>query len=202
MEFNSGVSMFLPDTIGLNGNDFDEEDHEDIVHEQTNQNEIVELIMAAFEGHEEPSDGEDEDDDDDDDDDESLNTSNADQHHHQSNEHEILNTNNNNNNNENYVQHQQQQQQQQQHELLYRNHLYQQPLYSTPAVSTPPPLVPPSTSTDVRRFDDHTQYTQPRYQQSFDDHNKTEQNIPFLSSKSSALVHYQNPNRQLNHAAA
>ncbi|CAF1465550.1 unnamed protein product, partial [Adineta ricciae] len=42
----------------------------------------------------------------------------------------------------------------------------------------------------------------PRYQQSFDDHNKTEQNIPFLSSKSSALVHYQNPNRQLNHAAA
>ena len=40
MEFNSGVSMFLPDTIGLNGNDFDEEDHEDIVHEQTNQNEV------------------------------------------------------------------------------------------------------------------------------------------------------------------
>jgi len=40
MEFNSGVSMFLPDTIGLNENDFDEEDHEDIVHEQTNQNEV------------------------------------------------------------------------------------------------------------------------------------------------------------------
>ena len=52
------------------------------------------------------------------------------------------------------------------------------------------------------QFDDHTQYTQPRYQQSFDDHNKTEQSIPFLSSKSSALVHYQNPNRQLNHAAS
>jgi hypothetical protein len=40
MEFNSGVSMFLPDSIGLNENDFDEEDHEDIVHEQTNQNEV------------------------------------------------------------------------------------------------------------------------------------------------------------------
>ncbi len=40
MEFNSGVSMFLPDTIGLNEDDFDEEDHEDIVHEQTNQNEV------------------------------------------------------------------------------------------------------------------------------------------------------------------
>ena len=40
MEYNSGVSMFLPDTIGLNENDFDEEDHEDIVHEQTNQNEV------------------------------------------------------------------------------------------------------------------------------------------------------------------
>jgi len=40
MEFNSGVSLFLPDSIGLNENDFDEEDHEDIVHEQTNQNEV------------------------------------------------------------------------------------------------------------------------------------------------------------------
>ncbi|UJR09139.1 hypothetical protein I4U23_013386 [Adineta vaga] len=197
MEFNSGVSMFLPDSMGLNENDFDEEDHEDIVHEQTNQNEIVELIMAAFEGHEEPSDGED-DDEEDDDDDESLNTSNGGQHH-LLNEHELLNKNNNNNNNENYVQHQQQQQLQ--HELLYRNHLYQQPIYSTPAVSTPPPLVPPSGSTDVRRFDDHSHYTQSRYQP-FDDHNKTEQDIQFSSSKSSALVHYQNPNRQMNHAAA
>ncbi|CAF1253495.1 unnamed protein product [Adineta steineri] len=201
MEFNSGVSMFLPDSIGLNENDFDEEDNEDIVHEQTNQNEIVELIMAAFEGHEEPSDGDDdEDDEDDDDDDESMNTSNLSHHHHHhiSNDHEILNTNNNNNNNNN--EHYVQQQQQQQHEILYRNHLYQQPLYSTPAVSTPPPLVPPSATTDVRRFDDHTQYTQARYQQ-FNDHNKTEQEIPF-TSKSSALVHYQNPNRQLNHTAS
>ena len=40
MEFNSGVSMFLPDSIGLLDNDFDEEDHEDMVHEQTNQNEV------------------------------------------------------------------------------------------------------------------------------------------------------------------
>ncbi|CAF1662881.1 unnamed protein product [Rotaria magnacalcarata] len=193
MEFNSGVSMFLPDSIGLNENDFDEEDHEDIVHEQTNQNEIVELIMAAFEGHEEPSDGdeeEEEDDDDDDDDDESLDTSNS--SHQVNNEHELLNTNNNNNNaNEHYVQ-----QQQQQHEMHHRNHLFQQPLYSTPAVSTPPPLVPPSASTDVRRFDDHNQYTYPRYQQ-FDEHNNTEQEIQF-SSKNSALVHYHNPNRQTN----
>ena len=40
MEFNSGVSMFLPDSIGLMGNDYDEEDPEDMVHEQTNQNEV------------------------------------------------------------------------------------------------------------------------------------------------------------------
>jgi len=50
------------------------------------------------------------------------------------------------------------------------------------------------------QFDDHSQYTHPRYQQ-FDDHNKTEQEIPF-ASKSSALVHYQNPNRQSNHTAS
>ena len=40
MEFNSGVSMFLPDSIGLLDNDYDEEDQEDMVHEQTNQNEV------------------------------------------------------------------------------------------------------------------------------------------------------------------
>ena len=40
MEFNSGVSMFLSNSIGLNENDSDEEDHEDTVHEQTNQNEV------------------------------------------------------------------------------------------------------------------------------------------------------------------
>ena len=50
------------------------------------------------------------------------------------------------------------------------------------------------------QFDDHTQYTQRRFQ-SFDDHNKTEQDIAF-SSDNSALVHYQNPHRQLNHTAA
>jgi hypothetical protein len=38
MELNSGVSMLLPDSIGLTENEF--EDHEDIVHEQTNQNEV------------------------------------------------------------------------------------------------------------------------------------------------------------------
>jgi hypothetical protein len=49
MEFNSGVSMFLPDSIGLNENDFDEEDHEDIVHEQTNQNEVCAInIFKKF----------------------------------------------------------------------------------------------------------------------------------------------------------
>lgn len=50
------------------------------------------------------------------------------------------------------------------------------------------------------QFDDHNQYTQQRYLQ-FDDHNKTEQEIQF-NSKNSALVHYQNPNRQLNHATS
>ena len=33
--------MFLPDSIGLNENDFDDEDHEDITHEETNQNEVA-----------------------------------------------------------------------------------------------------------------------------------------------------------------
>ncbi|CAF1243822.1 unnamed protein product [Adineta ricciae] len=72
MEYDSSVSMFLPDSIDLVENDFDTED---IVHEQTKQNEIIELIMAAFEGHEEPTD-----DDDDDDDDTSLNTSESSYH--------------------------------------------------------------------------------------------------------------------------
>ncbi|CAF5104645.1 unnamed protein product [Rotaria sp. Silwood1] len=96
MEYNSGVSMILPDTINLIENDSYDEDHEDIVHEQTNQNEIVELIMAAFEGHEEPSDGED-------DDDESCNTS--DSSHHTSGEKYMLNIDNNNySTDEHYVQ--------------------------------------------------------------------------------------------------
>ncbi|CAF0850375.1 unnamed protein product [Adineta ricciae] len=73
MEYDSSVSMLLPDSINLIENDFDTED---IVHEQTKQNEIIELIMAAFEGHEEPTD----DDDDDDDDDTSLNTSESSYH--------------------------------------------------------------------------------------------------------------------------
>lgn len=55
---------------------------------------IVELIMAAFEGHEEPSDGEEEDEEDEDDD-ESLNTSTS--SHRIPNEHAGLNINNNNN---------------------------------------------------------------------------------------------------------
>ncbi|CAF5111256.1 unnamed protein product, partial [Rotaria magnacalcarata] len=83
MEYNSGGSMILPDTIDLNENDPSDED---IVHEQANQNEIVELIMAAFEGHEEPSDGED---------DESFNTS--DSSHHNSDEKHTLHIYNNNN---------------------------------------------------------------------------------------------------------
>jgi len=37
MEFNSGVNMILPDSINLIENDFDDED---IVHEQTKQNEV------------------------------------------------------------------------------------------------------------------------------------------------------------------
>ncbi len=37
MEFNSSVNMILPDSINLIENDFDDED---ILHEQTNQNEV------------------------------------------------------------------------------------------------------------------------------------------------------------------
>lgn len=36
--------MFLPDSIGMLENDFDEEDNEDMVHEQTNQNEVSHQI--------------------------------------------------------------------------------------------------------------------------------------------------------------
>ena len=50
------------------------------------------------------------------------------------------------------------------------------------------------------QFDDHTQYTHPRYQQ-FDEHNNTEQEIGF-NSKSSALVRYQKTNRQSNNTAS
>lgn len=62
--------------------------------------------MAAFEGHEEPSDGEEEDEDDDDDENESLNTSHS--SHHIPTEHASLNTNNNNNNNTDHFHSQQQ----------------------------------------------------------------------------------------------
>ncbi|CAF4004224.1 unnamed protein product, partial [Rotaria sp. Silwood2] len=128
MEYNSAVSMILPDTIDLIENDFNDEDHEDIVHEQTNQNEIVELIMAAFEGQEEPSDGEDDDDDDDDDDDESCNTS--DSSHHTSDEKNMLTMNNNHHyTDEHYVP--------ENNELLDRNHSDQQTLFSTSAIFTP-----------------------------------------------------------------
>ncbi len=48
MEYNSGVSMILPDSIGLIGNDFDDEDHDDIVHEQTNQNEVKKIKERLF----------------------------------------------------------------------------------------------------------------------------------------------------------
>ncbi len=37
MEYNSSVSMILPDSIGLIENDFDDDD---IVREQTNRNEV------------------------------------------------------------------------------------------------------------------------------------------------------------------
>jgi len=50
------------------------------------------------------------------------------------------------------------------------------------------------------QFDDHTQYTYPRYQQ-FDEHNNTEHDVGY-SSKNSALVRYQNPNRQSNNTAS
>lgn len=45
MDYNSGVSLILPDSIGLIENDFDEED---IVHEQTNQNEVISLIIITL----------------------------------------------------------------------------------------------------------------------------------------------------------
>lgn len=44
MDYNSGVSLILPDSIGSIENDFDEED---IVHEQTNQNEVM-FIFILF----------------------------------------------------------------------------------------------------------------------------------------------------------
>ncbi|CAM4901377.1 unnamed protein product [Rotaria socialis] len=125
MEYNSGGSMILPDTINLNENDpYDE----DIVHEQANQNEIVELIMAAFEGQEEPSDGED-------DDDESSNTS--DSSHHNSDEKHTLHIQNNNN------YHIDELNVQQNNELMQTNHSYR--LFSNHALSTRSPLGVPST---------------------------------------------------------
>lgn len=43
MDYNSGVSLILPDSISLIENDFDEED---IVHEQTSQNEVISLFSS------------------------------------------------------------------------------------------------------------------------------------------------------------
>jgi len=45
MEYDSGVSMILPDSIGLIENDFDDED---TVHEQTNQNEVKKTKLRLF----------------------------------------------------------------------------------------------------------------------------------------------------------
>jgi hypothetical protein len=47
------------------------------------------------------------------------------------------------------------------------------------------------------QFDDHTQYTHPRYQQ-FDEHNNTDQDIGY---KNAALVRYQNPHHPINNTA-
>ncbi|CAF1426320.1 unnamed protein product [Adineta steineri] len=89
MEYNSGASMILPDSIDLIENDFDSED---IAHEQIKQNEIMELIAAAFEGNDGSFDDDEDNDDDDDDDDRSLNTS--DSSYHSSDEQQILYSNN------------------------------------------------------------------------------------------------------------
>ncbi|CAM4776239.1 unnamed protein product [Rotaria magnacalcarata] len=132
MEYNSGGSMILPDTIDLNENDPSDED---IVHEQANQNEIVELIMAAFEGHEEPSDGED---------DESFNTS--DSSHHNSDEKHTLHIYNNNNH------HTDELNVQQNNELMQTNHSYR--LFSNHTVSTRSPLGVPSTDIHEINVDD------------------------------------------------
>ena len=48
MEYDSSVSMLLPDSIDIIENDFDTED---IVHEQTKQNEVknlIRLLCASF----------------------------------------------------------------------------------------------------------------------------------------------------------
>ena len=44
MEYDSSVSMLLPDSINLVENDFDTED---IVHEQTKQNEVKDLFKLS-----------------------------------------------------------------------------------------------------------------------------------------------------------
>ncbi|CAF3549990.1 unnamed protein product [Adineta steineri] len=123
MEYNSGASMILPDSIDLIENDFDSED---IAHEQIKQNEIMELIAAAFEGNDGSfDDDEDNDDDDDDDDDRSLNTS--DSSYHSSDEQQILYSNNTTD--EHYIQ--------QENELLHHNHPYQQVVFPNSTGSTP-----------------------------------------------------------------
>jgi hypothetical protein len=40
MEFNPSSSLILPDSLGLIGNDSDDEDRSEIVREQKNQNEV------------------------------------------------------------------------------------------------------------------------------------------------------------------
>ncbi|UJR37060.1 hypothetical protein I4U23_029765 [Adineta vaga] len=118
MEYDSSISMMLPDSIDLVENDFDSED---IVHEQTKQNEIIELIMAAFQGHDEPTD---DDDDDDYDDDDTGSLSISQSSYHSTNEQQIL-YENMNIVDENHVY--------QQNESLCRN---QQILLSSPVIST------------------------------------------------------------------
>ncbi|CAF0961993.1 unnamed protein product, partial [Didymodactylos carnosus] len=127
MDQIESVSLILPESLGMENDPDDDLHHE----ESRNQNEIVELLLAAFNNDADVDISAEEYEEEDHE--ESLDTSSQSSHHSSSNENQLHNGD---------VHH---------HHNEQNRNIHKQPLFSTPAGASPPAMIAPTT--DVRRTD-------------------------------------------------